>query len=222
MYLSVEYESSNQDDLSNLKATPLPKPLYKLPLRELYQHMNKSWPSLPKTQKAKLIASSLVEARKRRIETIPSTVLEQINGQISFEGEPMIKLKVVKPVQFTSDILSHAPKDEITIKSQPAADASQPQSTSPPTAVYSRTLTTPIAGLRHTEIWQWIRQHTGLPDHHRTEKSEEHQWQDLLKFKKQAQKDRELVAEGLRVMRAEQAQLKKAKALADQMTADAV
>lgn len=220
MYLSVEYESSDKDELSKLKATPLPKPLFKLPAREFRKRRGKSWPATPNAQKEKIIAQSHAETRQRRQETTPSVILEQLNGQLLLTNEPLPKVKLIKPITMTPDIASHAPSDEITIKAQPAADPSQPQSTSPPATVYSRTVTTPLAGLRHNEIWQWLRQHTGLPDHQPPTKEEEHKWQELVKFKQQADKDRKMVKAGLKLMRGEQAQLRKAKALADQMAAE--
>lgn len=218
MYLTVEYESTDRDALSQLKAFPLPKPQLKIKPRA----NSKTEQEEQERQLRQQVAESNPDPRKGLIQ--PKSIAAQLGiQQLAFATDkPTPSPKFLKPVTLTPDILSRAPKDEITVKAQPAAEASTPQTTSPPQTTYSRSLTLPLAGVRHHEIWNWIRQHTGLPDHRARPTAEKVAYLELVNHKKRAAKDRQLVKGGVEAMKREEAELKKAREAADRMAAEAV
>jgi len=217
MYLTVEYESTDREALSQLKAYPLPKPQLKIRPRA----NNKKEREEQEQKLRQQIAESNPDPRKGQIQ--PKSIAAQLGIQkLAFASDkPTPSPKLLKPVTLTPEILSHAPKDEITVKAQPAAEASSPQTTSPPQTTYSRSLTLPLAGVRHHEIWNWIRQHTGLPDHRLRSHDEKIAYLQLVDHKHRAAKDRQLVKAGVEAMKREEAELKKAREAADRMAAEA-
>lgn len=220
MYLTVEYESTDREALSQLKAFPLPKPQLKIQPRA----NNRTEKQEQEQKLREQVAAMNPDPRKKgQAGALPTSVAAQLGiQQLAFaSNKPTPSPKDLKPVKLTPEILSHAPKDEITVKAQPAADASTPQTTSPPETTYSRTLTLPLAGLRHHEIWNWIRQHTGLGDHRRIPEAEGSAYQALCGHKRRAAKDRHLVRTGVEAMKREEQELKKAREAAERMAAEA-
>lgn len=219
MYLTVEYESTDREALSQLKAFPLPKPQLKIKPRA----NNRTEQQEQEQKLREQIAAMNPDPRKGQPAAQPKSIAAQLGiQQLAFASDkPTPSPKDLKPVKLTPEILSHAPKDEITVKAQPAADASSPQTTSPPQTIYARSLTLPLAGVRHHEIWNWIRQHTGLADHRRIPEAEGSAYKALVGHKKRAAKDRKLVNAGVQAMKREEMELKKAREAAERMAAEA-
>ncbi|KAK5958285.1 hypothetical protein OHC33_000127 [Knufia fluminis] len=215
MYLTVEYESTDREALSQLKAYPLPKPQLKVKPRA----NNKTEQQEQEQNLREQRSAADPDPRKAQPAAQPRSVVEGLGYHHLQKLTP--SPKTLQPVKLTPEILSHAPSDEIKVKAQPVADASSPQTTSPPQTTYSRSLTIPLAGVRHTEIWNWIRQHTGLPDHRRIPAPEMAEWQKVADHNRQAAKDRKLVKTGIDAMKREQLELKKAREAAERMAAEA-
>ncbi|KAK5101887.1 hypothetical protein LTS08_004346 [Lithohypha guttulata] len=217
MYLTLEYESNNRDALEKIKAEPLPKPLLKIrPLRSHGRDM-----TLKRVMFADLRNMAPEDRLQKLQDTIP-WIMQQLDNQVILHKEKTPKVKDIRPIKMTPELATHVPKDEIVVKAQPAADPSQPQSTSAPATLYSRKLSIPIAGLRHTEIWNWIRQHQGLRDHRRRRGAEQRAWQSLCAFGEAAQKDRRRVKRGVKNKKKEEKQLKNARDAAARIAADNV
>lgn len=196
LYMSVEYESADRDALSKLRITPYPKPQL---------HIKK-----PKTSNP-AFEGSLDPRRRQQRSRDPR--------------HPVPKLRHIDPIHFPENVLEHAPRDEIK-EIDASAIASTDRSSGAvqdgPATLYSRTVTIPLAGLRHTEIWNWIRQHTRLPNQRPVPSDEGKAYQIVAHFKKQAARDRERVRTAIDAMKREQQELKKARAAADALAAEAI
>lgn len=191
LYLSVEYQCPDRNALEQLKTEPFPKP--QLHVRN------------PKTPHP-LLKMGFDPRRRQWKSHIPDP-------------------KVLDPVRMTKEVLSHAPRDEIQeIKEvkevPPPSKRSDAQAADSSETLYTRTVTLPLAALRHHEIWNWIRQHTKLPDHRRTPVNELVQYVEVKQFMKKAEKDRQMVRASMVAMKKEQQELKKAREAAERMAAE--
>lgn len=135
--------------------------------------------------------------------------------QIFFLGSRRMKMSRMRPVRMTANIVKHAPKDTIQAKGMKSVNGELQ-------TIYGRTITTPLAGVRHTELWNWIRQHQGLPDHRKIPQEEEDRHKQYLRFGKQAHKDRILVRKGVGAKKKEEKELRKAREAAERNAADTV
>lgn len=193
LYLSVEYESPDQQALSQLKIKPFPKPQL---------HIQR-----PKTSNP-LYEGSVDPGRRQQPTRDPR--------------HPVPSPKTLNPVPMPDNVREHAPRDEIRPVPQSSNGPASPQVTTPSETIYTRTVTLPLAGLRHTEIWNWIRQHTKLQNHRPVPSEEGQSYQIVARFKKEAAKDRKRVKTGINAMKKEQLELRKAREAAERMAADNV
>lgn len=198
LYISVEYESANREALSQLKINPYPKP--QLSVKK------------PKTLNPAYEGSLDPRRRQQRARD---------------PRRPVPKVKDIEPFYFPEGVLEHAPRDEIKEvalldETTTATAKTAAQGTSPSKTLFTRTVTIPLAGLRHIEIWNWIRQHTNLRDHRSIPTDELKAYQEVARFKTQGEKDRKRVKTAMDAMKKEQAELKKARAAAEAIAAEAV
>lgn len=219
-YMTVEYESGDRAALSNLKAQPFPVPMLKM--KPADQKYGQGWKKAEEIKKLKPLSSFDRLAKLR--EAIPD-VMDQIGDQLRLPGQPFEKMKDMRPVKITPKLAEHIPKDEIRAIAQPAADPSKPQSTSPPQTMYRRKITIPVAGLRHTEIWNWIRSHQNLPDHRTWKPAQNPDMEahvSLERFRVESSKDKKRVKYGIDTMKREKRQLELARAAAAERAAENV
>lgn len=195
LYLSITYESPDRDSLSKLDLK-FPKPLARI--------------------QPEVITRTEGDKKIQEASPLPKEVRDLPNP-----NAPQPKPKTLLPIQMTPEILSHAPKDEIKTKAQPAPDPSAPQTTSPPETVYTRTVTLPLGGLRDNEIWLWIRQQLKIHHKKSLEGHEAQEWIGLKEHRSKAEQDRRRVKEGMDAMKKEQMELKRAREAAARMAAEA-
>lgn len=208
-FLTVEYESTDRQALERLNIS-LPKPLLRIrragtPAAESNQADKPKRVSRYKSQEPAQEPSTnswIVKARELGVSKL-------VTGKMKMPSPESLR-----PIEMTPAVKDAAPKDEIVVKSQPLSSSSQPQSVSSPTMLYSRTLTLPLAAIRHTEIWNWLRQHTDLPYKGSSpeQKEAEKEHQEMLKFLAKADKDRQLVRAGFMAKKKEENDLKAARA----------
>lgn len=189
LYLSVEYQSPDQQALSQLKIKPYPKPQL---------HLKR--PKVPNPWSA--------DPRRRQLPARDAR-------------HPVPSPKLLEPIYVPDDIAQHAPKDEIKQVINKDSEPSPP-SAGPPQTLYTRTVTLPLAGLRHIEIWNWVRQHTKLADHRVVPAEDMKEYREVSRFRKQAALDRKRVKTGIDAMKKEKLELKKAREAAEAMAADAI
>lgn len=219
LYMTVTYETPEKKFLE--KNIKMPRPLFRIP------------------QPPKKIQEQLKlqrQQQQRQPDTDPETRTNNERRQPTFEEQMDLdgkdgkrrqrQVSKIPAVTIPPHIAAVAPKDEITLVPQPATDPAAPQTTSPPQPVYSRTLTLPLAGLRHHEIYWWFKQPlkaSGLFRYgaRRTPLEEKMEISKLQAFKKRAQMDRIRVKKGVEAMKREEAELKKARESAAAMTAEA-
>lgn len=190
LYLSVQYQSPDQQALSQLKIKPYPKPQL---------HLKKS--KVPNPWSA--------DPRRRQLPARDPR-------------HPVLSPKLLEPVYVPDNVAQHAPKDEIKQITDSESSLSSQQAGSTPQTLYTRTVTLPLAGLRHIEIWNWIRQHTKLSDHRVVPGEEIKDYRGVSQFRKQAALDRKRVKAGIDAMKREKLELKKAREAAERMAADSI
>lgn len=195
LYLSVEYQSPDQQALAQLNIKPYPKP--QLHLKN------------PKTPNPAIEGSA--DPRRRQ-------------QPARDRRHPVPSPKALPAIYFPKNVIEHAPRDEIKQMAELEASSakSAKKATPPAQTLYTRTVTIPLAGLRHIEIWNWIRQHTKLPDHRPVPSEEGKAYQQVARFRKEAEKDRKRVKAGIGAMKREQQELKKAREAAERMAAENV
>lgn len=196
LYLSVEYESADKEALSQLKIKPYPKP--QLSVKN------------PKTPNPAYEGSLDPRRRQQRARD---------------PRRPVPKPQNIEPFHFPEGVIEHAPRDEIQEITQ-LSETSQTKTTTQvipsERTLYTRTVTIPLAGLRHIEIWNWIRQHTKLPDHRPVPSDEGKAYHAVAHFKREAEKDRQRVKTAMKAMKKEQQELKKAREAAEAIAAEAI
>lgn len=226
-YMTLEYHSSQSDTLTNLKTTPLPKPLERLPVGIWTGEKRGSRLTFPPKEGEQIIFNGVQtepsddpEAKIRFHN--PSRLWREMGEQFLNDIGKMPKTKDIKPVEFSRMILEHCPKDEVVPVAQSAADASAPQTTSPPETIYSRKVTTPITGVRHIELWNWIRQTGRLPYIGSAPSEEElKEYHQSQKDDRRSNRDRKRVKKGLETKRGQEKALKDARAEAERITSEA-
>lgn len=219
--MTVEYESSDRAALSNLKVQPFPVPMLKMRPVDPGMVQGKG----KKDEIESLRRLNAFDRLAKLRESIPD-VMDQISDQVRLNREKLAKMSEMKPVKITPALAEHIPKDEITTVAQPAADPSKPQTTSTPQTIYSRKVTIPVAGLRHTEIWNWIRRIQDLPDHRTWKPKQNPDMEAHTSLKRfhdaKTVRDMFLVAHGMKTMKREKKQLEDARKAAAERAAESV
>lgn len=188
LYMSIEYQSPDQQALSQLKIKPYPKPQL---------HIKR--PKVPNPW--------LADPKRRQLPARDAR-------------HPVLSPKYLEPVYVPEDVAKHAPQDEIKQVNVPDSTPSPQQAGNPPKPLYTRTVTLPLVGLRHIEIWNWIRQHTKLSDHRTVPAEEIKEYREVSQHRRQAAQDRKRVRTGIDAMKREKLELKKAREAAERMAAD--
>lgn len=228
-YMTLEYHSTQKETLKELKTKPFPKPLQRLPIGIWRGQARGTKLTFPPKEGEKItlngrqteIPDEDDKDAKVRFWN-PSRLWREMGCQFLTTVGKMPKTENIKPVEFSRMILEHCPSAQIVPVPQLPADASAPQTTSPPEILYSRKVTVPITGLRHHEIWNWVRQTGNLPYIEAEASGEE--LQEIRQHRKQVKKsnkDKGRVKAGLDKKKGEEQALKDARAEAERMTAEA-
>lgn len=213
IYLTAEYESTDRQELEHIQPAAFPLQLSRIPpLRR--------WESERVRKKEKRTEETEKKEREDPVNKVYQLAKAIGIPKPYIAGFVTPMLDELKPISMTPEIQAHAPDSAIVTKAQPAVSPEEPQTTSSPTTTYSRTLTLPLAGLRATEIWHWLRQPQKLQYEGRSEKQNAMTapWQKLCHFKEQAKIDRRLVAAGLVKRKQEEAEIAKARQIAQRVT----
>lgn len=226
-YMTLEYHSTQKEALKELKTKPFPKPLQRIPVGIWNGEERGTKLKFPPKEGEK------IELNGKQTEVTddpdakvrfwnPSRLWREMGCQFLSDVGKMPKVESIKPVEFSRMILEHCPSAQILPVPQLPADASAPQTTSPPETLYSRKVTIPITGVRHHELWNWVRQTGNLP-YIEAEPSEEElaEYQQDHKDARKSEKDRKRVKTGLDKKRNEEKALKDARAEAERITAEA-
>lgn len=222
LYMTITYEAENA---SRLSQTPqFPKPLLRIKAPRQASR-RRQLPEGGQIEPDNAITAGAAEA------TTPTPSIEESKSEATFEertygnvlsttGDEETRadlISQIQPVSIPPHIAAVAPSDEIVTVAQPAADPSEPQTTSPPVVRYQRTLTLPLAALRGIDIFEWLRQPL-LPEMSRKRsKINKADSQKLVggpKRREQSAEDRARVKRGVDAMKREQAEIRQAKAAA--------
>lgn len=111
-----------------------------------------------------------------------------------------------------------ADDDEVVVKAQPIANPSSPSTVSPPTPIYTRTVTLATNYRPHWEIWKWMRRRTGGMTV-RTTEADQKLSKEIREHEKASAETREQMKELTAKIKDEQAALAKAKKAAEAVAA---
>ena len=160
-FLSLEFESSDRAALEGLKQVAFPKPLSRI-------HVHEKSNLLQRKRENELYQIDIdsVEWKSEELKMIATRCYQEMGGQLPLKINPFDYSKIagVPRVRFSDASSPNLPSSEIITKAQPAADPSKTQSTSPPETIYAKNITSPIIGVRHNELWTWLRNQARLQD----------------------------------------------------------